>query len=221
MNTEIYDFIKNNEKLIYSIIKRFSNYCDIEDLYQEAAKAIIKAFKNYNKEYNSKLSTYIYNYIFGEIYYYVNNKNKIIKNNRDNLKLLKKINEAKTILTQKLMKEPTIKELSSFLEIDENILNTAINSNTQIQSLDAVVSNDGKEVYLCDIIPNNDEINLDTIFLKEEINKLEDIEKSILNLRFFEDMTQSEVANYLDMNQVQVSRMEHKILKKIKNNITS
>lgn len=220
MNTDIIKFIKENENLIYSIINKFSNCCDIDDLYQEAIKGIIKAYKNYKENNNVKFSTYVYKYIFGEVYEYVYRKDRSIKLNKENLILLKKINDAKTILSQKLMKEPTNKELSMFLEIDEEIINNLMNYNN-IDSLDYVVSDDGKELYLNDLISSNEFVDVDNIYLHDEINKLQEPDRTILKMHYFLDRTQSEIASYLGINQVQVSRIETKVLKKMRNNMSS
>ena len=220
MNTEIIKFVKENENLIYSIINKFSNACELEDLYQEAIKGIIRAYKNYKTDSNVKFTTYVYKYIFGEVYKYVYQKDRCIKLNKYNLTLLKKINEAKLLLSQKLMKEPTNKELSMFLEIDEAIINNLINYNN-IDSLDYVVSDDGKELYLNDLIPSKEFVDIDNIYLRDEINKLQEPDRTIIKMHYFLDKTQSEIATYLGINQVQVSRIETKVLKKMRNNMSS
>lgn len=220
MNTEIIKFVKENENLIYSIINRFSKSCDIEDLYQEAIKGIIRAYKNYKTDSNVKFSTYVYKYIFGEVYKYVYQKDRCIKLNKDNLTLLKKINDAKTILSQKLMKEPSNKELSMFLEIDEAIIDNLMNYNNMF-SLGYVVSDDGKELYLNDLIPSKENVDIDSMYLHDEINKLAEPDRTILKMHYFLDKTQSEIASYLGINQVQVSRIETKVLKKMRNNMSS
>lgn len=220
MNTDIYMIIKRNENLIYSIINKFSYCCEIEDLYQEAIKGVIKAYKNYNKNSNVKFSTYMYKYVYGEVYEYAYRKNRNIKLNKENLSLLKKINEAKTMLSQKLMKEPSNKELSLFLEIDEEIINNLLNYNN-IESLDYIVCDNGKELNLYDLIPGLENISIDNIYLHDEINKLQEPDRTIIRMHYFLDKTQSEIADYLGINQVQVSRIETKVLKKIKNNMSS
>ena len=220
MNTEILKFVKENEKLIYSIINKFSNACELGDLYQEAIKGIIRAYKNYKTDSNVKFTTYVYKYIFGEVYKYVYQKDRCIKLNKENLTLLKKIKDAKTILSQRLMKDPTNKELSMFLEIDEFIINNLINYNN-IDSLDYVVSDDGKELYLNDLIPSKEFVDIDNIYLRDEINKLQEPDRTILKMHYFLDKTQSEIATYLGINQVQVSRIETKVLKRMKENMSS
>ena len=212
------EVISSSSGLIYMIIKKYFNNYDREDLYQVGVIGVIKAYNNYKKNKNTKFSTYAYKYIYGEIYNYINNY-KNIKVSKDYIKLYKKINTARSILAQELMKEPTTYELSSFLEIDPYIIDTVNNSMTKIDSLDRVLYNDGKEITIFDTISDNkDYYNIDYLMLNEEIDKLESPYKELIYLRYFEDKSQSEVASLLGMNQVEVSRTEKKTLKRIRNN---
>lgn len=214
-----YDIVTEScSNLIYWIIqKHFSKY-EKEDLYQVGVMGVIKAYDNYKEEKNTKFSTYAYKYIYGEIYSYINN-NKMLKINRENYVLYKKINEAKNILSQRLMKEPSVYELASFLEIEPGIIEMVNNSMNNVDSIDRVIYSDGKNLELIDTIKDeNDYYNIDYLLLKEELNKLTEDEKKLIYLRYFEDKTQSEVADILGLSQVGVSRSEQKTLKKIRNN---
>lgn len=213
---ELANVIIENENLIYSIINKYSNYYDIDDLYQVAVMGMIKAYKNYNKEYNTKFTSYAYTYIFGEIVKYIN-ESKSFKVSKENRHLYKKINEAKTILTQKLMKEPSNYELSLFLEIDENLIEEVMNANQTIDSLDREIMEDGKKVFLYDVV-GEEKDNIENIFLYEQLEKLSKEELILLKNRYFLDKTQSEVAKEMGINQVKVSRTEQKILKKLSEN---
>lgn len=118
------------------------------------------------------------------------------------------------------MKVPTISELSLFLEIDENIINEVLKYQESIQSLDATITEDGKKLSLLDKISESTATkDIDNIYLKEEINKLSEYDKKLIILRYFEGKTQSETADFFGTNQVQISRNEKKVLKKLKNNI--
>ena len=108
------DIITSCNGLIYAIINKYFKSYDKEDLYQEGVKGVIKAYNNYQDNKNTKFSTYAYKYIYGEIYSYVYNSRNI-KLVRDYYKLYKKINEAKIILSQKLMKEPSNEEIAMFI----------------------------------------------------------------------------------------------------------
>ena len=213
---ELANIIIDNESLIYSIINKYSDYYDIDDLYQVGVIGMIKAYKNYNKDYNTKFTSYAYTYIFGEIVKYIN-ESKSFKISKENRYLYKKINEAKTILTQRLMKEPSNYELSLFLEIDEKLIEDVVNINQTIDSLDREIMEDGKKVFLYDIV-GEEKDNIENIFLYEQLDKLSKEELILLKQRYFLDKTQSEVAKELGINQVKVSRTEQKILKKLSEN---
>lgn len=210
------EVINSTSKMIYMIINKYFKGYDKEDLYQVGVLGVIKAYDNYKKDHNTKFSTYAYTYIYGEIYTYTNSL-KGLKLARENYSLYKKINEAKNILSQRLMKEPTIYELSSFLELDYKLIENIINSMKNIDSLERTISNDSKDLSLFDTISDEkDYYNIDYIMLNEEINNLPEPWNQIIKLRYFEDKTQSEVASILGMNQVEISRGEAKVLKRIR-----
>ena len=215
---KLIDLISDNKRLICSIINKYTKYYEFDDLYQVSVIGIIKAHQNYNENFNVKFTTYAYKYILSEIINFVNNS-KLIKVSRDYHKIYKKILEARNILTQKLMKEPTIKELSMFLEIDENIINDVLRYKDDVKSLDEVLSEDDKKLTLLDRISTNNTEEYDYLFLKEELNNLPKEERELIVLRYFECLTQSEIAKIYGTNQVQISRNEQKILKKLKNNL--
>ena len=210
------EVINSTSKMIYMIINKYFRGYDKEDLYQVGVLGVIKAYDNYKKDHNTKFSTYAYTYIYGEIYTYTNSL-KGLKLARENFSLYKKINEAKNILSQRLMKEPTIYELSSFLELDYKLIENIINSMKNIDSLERTISSDSKDLSLFDTISDEkDYYNIDYIMLNEEINNLPEPWNQIIKLRYFEDKTQSEVASILGMNQVEISRGEAKVLKRIR-----
>ena len=217
-NKAILDIIKDNKRLICSIINRYTKYYEFDDLYQVSIIGIMKAHKNFKEEYNVKFTTYAYKYILSEIIHFVNGS-KLIKTSREYQKLYKKILETKNILTQKLMKEPTIKEISLFLEIDEHIISDVILSQDSIKSLDEILDTDDKKITLLDTISSQNNINLEHLSLKESLETLSKEELELIHYRYFEDKTQSEVAEIWGTNQVKVSRNEQKILKKLKNNL--
>lgn len=212
------EVINSTSKMIYMIINKYFKGYDSEDLYQIGVMGVIKAYDNYKTDKNTKFSTYAYTYIYGEIYAYINSL-KGLKLARENYSLYKKINKAKDILSQRLMKEPSIYELSVFLELDYNLVENIILSMKNTDSLERIISNSDKEVSLSDTISDGkDYYNLDYMMLTEEINNLPPPWNEVIKLRYYEDKTQTEVANILGMNQVEVSRGETKILKKIRNN---
>lgn len=214
------EFINNNQKLIYSIISKYKGLYDLDDLYQVAVFGLCKYSHNYNANLGIKFTTYAYKCMLGEVLNYVCT-NRIVKVNKEVVSLNKKIENARLILSQKLMKEPSVKELSLFLEVDENIINNVISYNQSIDSLDRIINEDGKTLTVLDTIKDSkDNCSLDNIMLKEEISKLTDFERQIIYGRYFEDKTQAEISNELGVNQVYVSRSEKKILKRMKNNMS-
>ena len=212
------DVVGATSKLIYAIINKYFKGYDQDDLYQVGVIGVIKAYDNYKENNNTKFSSYAYKYIYGEIYSYIN-KQKNIKVSKEYLSLYKKINTAKNILSQKLMKEPTTYELATFLEIEPNIIETVINSMQVVDSLERIIYAGDNNLSLYDTVSDNkDYYNIDYLLLNEEVNKLESPYKELIYLRYFEDRTQASVAECLGMNQVEVSRNEKKALKKIRNN---
>lgn len=210
------EVIASTSGMVYMIINKYFKGYDKEDLYQVGVIGIIKAYNNYKKEHNTKFSTYAYTYIYGEIYTYINNL-RGIKLARENYSLYKKINEAQNILRQKLMREPSTYELSSFLELDYKLIENIITSMQSIDSLERTISSSDKDLSLFDTVSDNkDYYNIDFFMLNEEINSLPEPWKEVIKLRYFEDKTQSEVARMLGMNQVEISRGEAKVLQKIR-----
>lgn len=213
------DLILENEGMIYIIINKYKNYFEIEDLYQVAAMGLIKAYNNYKEGYNTKFTSYAYPYILGEVIKYVN-EFRSIKVSRQNKLLYLKIMKAKEILSQKLMKNPTTYELSLYLEMDEQAIDEIILINSTVDSLDKIISIDGKNLELYDKLGYYDE-TIENYSLKSELEKLSKDEREIIEARFYNDLSQRETGKILGMYQVEVSRKEKKILKKLHDNIAA
>ncbi len=211
--------ILENEGLIYKIINKYKSYFELDDLYQVAVMGMIKAYKNYNHESSAKFTSYAYPYILGEVIKYIN-EFRTLKVNKNNRLLYSKILKAKEILSQKLMKNPTTYELSLFLELDEQLIEEVIISNSSVDSLDKIISEDDKNLELYDKFGYYDS-NIDNYPLISELEKLPIDEQEIIKARYYENMSQSETGKHLGMYQVEVSRKEKKILKKLKDNIAA
>lgn len=210
------NLVLENKNLIYKITTGFNG--NKEDLFQVGVIGLINAYKRYDPSFNTKFSTYAYPFIWGEINNYVKN-DKGIKVSRDISSLNSRIEKASILLTQKLMREPSISELSNFLEVDESLIESVIISRYPIFSFDSVICDEGN-VTLLDTISDIDSIDLNTLIaLRDELSKLSDEEKMIINSRYVDDMTQSEVAYNMGMSQVQVSRKEKKVLKKLRDGL--
>ena len=162
---EITNLIMNNERLIYSIANYFKNYQSKEDLYQAGCLGLITAYKKYDPSMNCKFTTYAYPYILGEMRKLVR-EDKGLKISREITKLNLKIEKAYVLLSQKLMKEPSIEEIARFLEIPEFYVSEAILSLNIIKSIDEPVSSEGREFTLQDVIGKSENVD-DLIMLKE------------------------------------------------------
>jgi len=213
------NLVLENKNLIYKISTFFTGYSNKEDLFQVGVVGLINAYKKYDESYNTKFSTYAYPYILGEMNNYVK-KDRGIKISRDISRINSKIEKASMLLTQKLMREPSVSELASFLEIDECLVVDAMISRYPTLSVDNVISSDGKDVTLLDIIPDIDSMDINTLVaLKEELSKLSQDELSLINDRYMRDLTQSEIASNRGISQVQVSRQEQKVLRKLRDGL--
>ena len=162
----------------------------------------------------AKFSTYAYYYVLGEVTKYIR-ENKPIKVSKDLIKLKRKIEETREIMSQKLGRTPTNMELSLFLEIDEEKIEQALLVNVETKSLDYCYEEDGNDLYNSIKIEDNStkESILD---LKNESLKLSSEERGLIIDRYFEEMTQLEASKKHGLSQAQVSRQEAKILKKLK-----
>ncbi len=211
---EITNLIMNNERLIYSIANYFKNYNSKEDLYQAGCLGLITAYKKYDPSMNCKFTTYAYPYILGEMRKLVR-EDKGLKISREITKLNLKIEKAYVLLTQKLMKEPSIEEIARFLEIPEFYVSEAILSLNKIKSIDEPVNDEGRDFTLQDVIGKSENVD-ELIMLKELLQGLNSEEKAIIDNRYIKDYTQSETSKLVGMSQVQVSRKEQKVLQKLK-----
>lgn len=205
------------ENLVYSIINKYSGF-DKDDLYQVGIMGLVQAYKNYKSSFNVKFSSYAYYYILGEVTKYIR-ENKSIRVSKDILKLKSLIDKTKSLMMQRLGREPTISEVSLYLEIDEEKVSDVLCSVCDVKSLDYVYDEDGNEMYASLGVYDNN-MDLDFINLRDVVDGLSDDEKELIISRYFEDMTQCEVSEKLGISQVQVSRKENKILEKLKNKIS-
>ncbi len=206
------EMVLEYEPYIYGIAKKFNGYKNKEDLIQVGYMGLVMALKNYKEDNNIKFSTYAYKYIYGEMCKLVR-EDKSIKLNRNMTKLRNSLENARSILYQKLNREPTIKELSTFLELEPNIIEETLKINLNVMSIDMQVNSDN-ENNLYEVIPSsNMDINT-LVALKESLENLTDEDKKMLNMSF--NMTEKEVGQEFDMNQVQVSRRLKKIKQRIK-----
>ncbi len=199
--------------MIYKLANSFSSN-NIDDLYQVGVIGLINAYNNYNKDYNVKFSTYSYTYILGEMKKYIR-ENKSIKISREIQYLSNRLDKLIELLMQKYKRMPTTKELSIETGLDEWKIVEALSIKNCIKSLDEPVKNDEKEITMLDVISDNNHFE-DNIEFKELLNTLNDEERSIIENRYFNDKSQSEVALLNGYSQAKVSRKEEKILIKLR-----
>lgn len=204
---ELETLILENEKLIYSIMKYFYRYPNKEDLFQAGCIGLIEARFRYKNDMNTKFTTYAYGYILGEMRKLVR-EDKGIKISRNISSLYLKIEKASILLSQKYMREPTIYEIATFLEIEEELVIEAINSSNVLLDVDEVP-----------VSMNTDIDNV--IYLREELKKLSNEELDIIDNRYMKDRTQSETAVLMGISQVQVSRKESRALQKLKKRLVA
>lgn len=210
----IEELISKNKNLIYDIVNNYPSYKSKEDLFQAGCMGMIEAYNNFDENRKCKFTTYAYPYIFGEINKFVKEDHNI-KLNREMSKIKSKIEKARNYLTQYLMEIPTTKQLSDYLEIDENIVSQILNYSDTF-SIDEII---GDDLSLHEVIPTK-EVDYNTLLaLKEEIERLEEPERTIMYKRYYEDLTQTEIASLVGISQVDVSRREKKVLTKLRKNL--
>lgn len=207
--------ITENIPLIKSIVKRFKGRLEYDDLMQLGAMGFIKAIQNFNTDFGVRFSTYAVPMISGEIKRFLRDDGSI-KVSRQ-LKTLS--NRISAYIEQNIRdgkSEPTIEELASHFEVETQQIVFALDAQHYVVSLSSTSQED--DTTLADRIADEQtlENDLDKLMLKELIEKLPLREKKVIVLRYFRDKTQSEIAVELGVSQVQVSRIEGKVLKMLK-----
>lgn len=220
-NTEALNkLIEANLPLVTSISKKFTNRgYEYEDIYQIGCMGLVKAIKNFDEKYNVKFSTYAVPMIIGEIKRFLRDDG-MIKVSRNVKSLAKKLHFDKEALTKKLNREPTVEELAQFSGMDKEEILFALESSASMQYLYEVIhQDDGSPVLLIDKISENaieDKNITEKLALKEALRNLDTKSRQIIVLRYFKDKTQIQVAKMLGISQVQVSRIEKKVLQEMR-----
>mgnify|MGYP001112081739 CR=1 FL=1 len=220
--------VEKNTGLVWSVVKRFTNRgVEPEDLYQIGTIGLMKAIRNFDTSYNVCFSTYAVPMIAGEIKRYLRDDG-IIKISRQTKELYVKAKGVSEIMSREKGREPTLKELAERLDVDVETLTMALEAGQTPESIYAVTNdNDSSPLYLIDKLTDentqgqDNDMNelLERMALVNAIKKLDKTEQQIIILRYFKEMTQVKIAELLGLSQVQVSRLEKKILKKIRNNL--
>lgn len=215
--------ININNGLIWSIVKRFKDRgFETEDLYQIAVIGFIKSIKKFDTSFDVRLSTYAVPYILGELKRYMQTDGPI-KISRTIKELLYKISEVEKEYT-KQGKEISIEEMSKEVGVSKEDVIMALESKTPVNSIyENELGDEDDGISIIDTISNNtDEQTIITnkLAITELINNLNEREKQVILLRYFRGQTQTEVAKIMGVNQVQISRIEKKVLNAMKRKLT-
>ena len=208
----------NNSALIKSIIKRFCGKgVEYDDLYQIACMGFLKAINNFDESFNVKFSTYTVPMIIGEIKRYIRD-NGAIKVSRTLKILANKINRFIDSYQSEYNHSPSIECISKKFEVSEDEVVIALDSSKMPLSIYDKFDDeeDGQELIDKIACIDNEDKTLDRIHLTNIIENLTEREQKLVVLRYFRDKTQTEIAESLGVSQVQVSRLETKIIEKIR-----
>ena len=208
--------IKENMPLVYSIVKRFAGRgYDAEDLSQIGAIGLIKAVDNFNMNFDVKFSTYAVPVISGEIKRFLRDDG-MVKVSRTLKENGVRVRRAAENLAGRLGREATLEELSAATELGREDIVLALEAGNEVESLHKTVfQKEGSEILLMDRIPsekNEPETVVNRLLLEQLLDDLDAKERRLIELRYFEEKTQTQTAQILDMSQVQVSRLEKRIL---------
>ena len=211
---------EENTGLIYSVARRFlGRGVEMEDLFQIGSIGLLKAVDKFDPAFEVKFSTYAIPMILGELKRFFRDDGMIkvsrsIKENQHRVYL------AREKIEKELGREPSLKEIAEMLEMPPEEVAMTMDSAAEVESLYRIVyQSEGTDISLIDKIPekeNAEEHLLNRIFLEEILGKLESSDRKLLYMRYFQDQTQTQIAEQLGVSQVQVSRMEKRILKKLR-----
>ncbi len=222
---EIYE---DNVGLVRSVVRRYLNKgTDPDDLFQIGSIGLIKAIRNFDTDYDVCFSTYAIPMIAGEIRRYLRDEGPV-KVSRSVKELGLRIKAYVEESERKTFKEPPVSEIAEALGADKEDIVMAIEASYTPESIYSCIDeNSPNSEYLIDRLMNTAESDtacyeriLDRMSLENAMNELNEQERSIIKLRYYGDMTQSSIAEQLGISQVQVSRMEKKILIKMRQQLS-
>ena len=209
--------ISQNYPLIKSVIKRYKNKgVEYDDLFQLGCVGFVKAINNFNTSFGVKFSTYAVPMIAGEVKRFLRDDGSI-KVSRALKSLALQIKKFVDEFLHKSKNPPTIEQIAKHFNVDAQEVIFAMDSNSHPISLSAKIDDD-EGLSLQDCIQSNESVDstLDHIILKNLIKNLDKREQKVIIMRYYHDKTQNEIASLLGVSQVQVSRIENKVLKKFK-----
>ena len=219
--------IEDNSRLVWSIVRRFNGRgYDIEDLYQIGSIGLIKAIQRFDTSFEVRLSTYAVPYILGEIKRYIRDDGPI-KVSRSIKELNIKILELQKEYFRKYGRDIKLEEISKELRISKEEITMALDSSKPVDSIENAKYTDNKTdktVSILDQISTGKDEQTEIanrITIKNLISELNDNEKEIILLRYYKQKTQMQVSRILGITQVQVSRIERKVLEKMRRKLIS
>lgn len=225
--------VMENMGLVYSVSRRFIRRgCELEDINQIGTIGLIKAIDKFDDSFDVKFSTYAVPMIAGEIKRFLRDDGmlKVSRSLKENGYRIKRASDE---LVSKNGREATIEELAAATELSVEDVVMALEANTDVESIyRTIYQNDGNEIYLVDKLSVGETASakdgfagaqerlLNSMLLEQLMVELDETERKLIMLRYFREMTQTQVADELGISQVQVSRLEKKILKKLRGFIT-
>lgn len=214
--------VTDNLGLVWAVARRFMGRGhDLEDLYQIGCIGLIKCIDKFDLSYDVKFSTYAVPMISGEIKRFLRDDGPI-KVSRTLKETAYRVKKAREEIVNRTGIEPKLEELSRLLEIDVEEIVASLEANVEVESIHKTIyQNDGNAVYLVDKLADEkdeNEIIIDHIVVEGLMSQLDAAEEQIIKLRYFENKTQMEIAKEIGISQVQVSRLEKKILLKMREN---
>ena len=220
---EMERLLTENSALIWSVAHRFTGRgCELEDLYQLGCIGFVKAVQGFDTEFGTQFSTYAVPKIAGEIKRFLRDDG-LIKVSRSLKELSYKAKTAREQLNARLGREPTLEELAAEVGTGVEELAAAVESEAEVESLNKTIyQSDGNEIHLIDRIEESgreDEEIIDRLALHKLIRELEPKERQIIVMRYYMNKTQTQIAGELGISQVQVSRLEKRILASMRKKI--
>ena len=213
------ELVRCNMALVRSIVKKYVNRgVEYDDLYQIGSMGLVKAVKNFDPAYNVRFSTYAVPMIAGEIKRYLRDDG-MIKVSRSLKELAGKAAAAQVELSSSLGRDPGIQELAEYMGENPEEISMAMDASRPHISIYEPVYGDEGDALVMDKLTGSsdgDDDALDRILLQQLMSILEPREQKIIMLRYFRDKTQSEIAASMGISQVQVSRLESRIMKKLR-----
>ncbi|MBO5087087.1 MAG: SigF/SigG family RNA polymerase sporulation sigma factor [Lachnospiraceae bacterium] len=215
--------VTSNLGLVWAVARRFlGRGHDLEDLYQIGCIGLMKCIDKFDLSYDVKFSTYAVPMISGEIKRFLRDDG-IVKVSRTLKETAYKVKKMREEIVNRTGVEPKLEEISSLLQIDMEEIVASLEANVEVESIHKTIyENDGNAIYLIDkIVSEEDEKEevINHMLIEELMRDLNDEERQLIQMRYYENKTQTEIANVIGVSQVQVSRMEKRILLKMRQQI--